>query len=51
MNDKQIKSLLRKESTGRYSAGNGLYLRVSESGTKFWILRYTAYKISTEKYV
>ena len=43
MNDKQIKSLLRKKATGRYAAGNGLYLRVSESGTGFWILRYTAH--------
>lgn len=43
MNDKQIKSLLRKKATGRYAAGNGLYLRVSESGTGFWILRYTSH--------
>ncbi|MFK5927203.1 MAG: tyrosine-type recombinase/integrase [Desulfuromusa sp.] len=41
LNDKQIKSLLRKGVVGRYSAGNGLYLRISNEGTGFWAVRYT----------
>jgi len=41
LNDKQIKSLLRKGVVGRYAAGNGLYLRISNEGTGFWAVRYT----------
>ena len=42
LNDKQVKSLLRKREPGRFSAGNGLYFRVSDEGSGFWIVRYTA---------
>ncbi|MTI13698.1 tyrosine-type recombinase/integrase [Sansalvadorimonas verongulae] len=41
INDKQVKSLLRKGVPGRFAAGNGLYFRVSKEKTGFWILRYT----------
>lgn len=44
LNDKQIKSLLRKKESGYYSSGNGLYFRVSKEGTGFWIVRYTINK-------
>jgi len=44
LNDKQIKSLLRKKESGYHAAGNGLYFRVSKEGTGFWIVRYTVNK-------
>jgi integrase len=37
----QASSLLKKAIPGRYSAGNGLYLRISNEGTGFWVVRYT----------
>ncbi len=42
LNDKQIKSLLRKGEAGRHAVGGGLYFRVSAEGTGFWVARYTA---------
>ena len=42
LNDKQVKSLLRKGEPGRFAAGNGLYFRVSDEGSGFWVVRYTA---------
>ncbi len=42
LNDMQVKSLLRKGKPGRYAIGQGLYLRVSNEGTGFWVVRYTA---------
>jgi len=41
INDKQVKALLRKKVPGRYAAGGGLYFRVSNEGTGFWLVRYT----------
>jgi|GEM_PF-1346385 len=41
LNDKQVKSLLRKGEPGRHAAGSGLYLRISNEGTGFWVSRYT----------
>lgn len=41
INDKQVKALLRKGEPGRFAAGGGLYFRVSQEGTGFWIVRYT----------
>jgi integrase len=41
LNDKQIKSLLRKAEPGRFAAGNGLTFRVTNEGTGFWVVRYT----------
>lgn len=41
LNDKQIKSLLRKGEAGRHAVGGGLYFRVSREGTGFWVARYT----------
>jgi integrase len=39
--DKQVKSLLKDAKPGRYAAGGGLYFRISEEGTGFWVVRYT----------
>jgi len=44
LNDKQIKSMLRKKDSGYHAAGQGLYFRVSKEGTGFWILRYSINK-------
>ena len=44
LNDKQVKSLLRKKEPGYFAAGNGLYFRVSKEGTGFWLVRYTINK-------
>ena len=41
LNDKQIKALLKKGDSGRFAIGNGLYFRISNVGTGFWVLRYT----------
>lgn len=41
LNDKQVKSFLKKGTPGRYAAGNGLYFRVSNEGSGFWVIRYT----------
>ena len=41
LNDKQIKSLLRKKQSARHAVGNGLYFRVSNEGTGFWVVRYS----------
>jgi integrase len=40
----QVNSLLKKATPGRYSAGNGLYLRISNEGTGFWVVRYTVHE-------
>lgn len=42
LNDKQLKSLLRKGEAGKHALGGGLYFRVSNEGTGFWQFRYTA---------
>ena len=41
LNDRQIKSLLRKGESGRYGVGGGLYFRVSKEGSGFWVVRYS----------
>ena len=41
MNDAQVKAKIKSKATGRYSIGQGLYLRISAEGTGFWVLRYT----------
>jgi integrase len=41
MNDKQVQSLIRKGKEGRFSAGGGLYLRVTDGGTGLWAVRYS----------
>ncbi|EHH1282632.1 TPA: tyrosine-type recombinase/integrase [Vibrio parahaemolyticus] len=41
MNDAQIKSLVKKGEPCRIAIGEGLYFRVTEQGTPFWIFRYT----------
>lgn len=37
-----------KKAPGHYPDGNGLYLQVSESGSKSWVLRFTLNKRSRE---
>ena len=44
MNDAQIKAKLKSKIPGKYNVERGLYFRVSEEGTGFWILRYTINK-------
>ncbi|MEE9363100.1 MAG: site-specific integrase [Cellulophaga sp.] len=38
--DKKAKALLKAGKVGKYSAGNGLYFKVSNEGNAFWIVRY-----------
>lgn len=40
INVAQIKSLLSKKEVGRYAVGNGLYFRISQEYTGFWVVRY-----------
>lgn len=40
MTDRQIKSLIKNGTAGRYAIGNGLYFRISKEGTGFWVVRY-----------
>lgn len=42
MNDAQIKAKLKAAVAGKFCIERGLYFRVSNEGTGFWILRYTA---------
>ena len=41
LNDKQIKGLLRKKESGRFAVGNGLYFRVTDEASGFWVIRYS----------
>ena len=41
LNVKQLKSLITKAIPGRYSIGNGLYFRISNEGSGFWVVRYS----------
>ncbi|MFV1873818.1 MAG: tyrosine-type recombinase/integrase [Oleiphilus sp.] len=41
MNDAQIKAKLKAGVVGKYNVDKGLYFRVTEEGSGFWILRYT----------
>ena len=41
MNSTRANSILKKGVPGKYSAGNGLYLRISNEGTGFWLVRYS----------
>ena len=38
--DRQVKSLIKNGKTGRHAIGNGLYFRISNEGTGFWVVRY-----------
>ena len=44
LNNKQIRALLKKGDAGRFAIGNGLYFRISNEGSGFWVLRYTINK-------
>lgn len=41
MNDAQIKALVLKGNAGMTRIENGLYLRISDAGTGFWVFRYS----------
>jgi len=41
MNDAQLKSLVKKGKSCRVAVGNGLYFRITDQGTPFWIFRYS----------
>lgn len=49
-----IKSLIKAGKPGRYTAGSGLYLRISKEGTATWVVRYTIHgkrrEITLDKY-
>jgi len=38
--DRQVKSLIKNGKVGRHAIGNGLYFRISNEGTGFWVVRY-----------
>lgn len=38
--DRHIKSLLKEGRAARHAVGNGLYFRLSQEGTGFWVVRY-----------
>jgi len=40
MTDRQIKLLIKSGKAGRHAIGNGLYFRISNEGTGFWVVRY-----------
>lgn len=40
MTDRQVKSLIKSGKAGRHAIGNGLYFRISNEGTGFWVVRY-----------
>ncbi|REL31048.1 tyrosine-type recombinase/integrase [Thalassotalea euphylliae] len=44
MNDKQVKSLIKKGEHGRHGVGNGLYLRIANNSIGYWVIRYTINK-------
>ncbi|TOP62767.1 Arm DNA-binding domain-containing protein, partial [Vibrio parahaemolyticus] len=41
MNDAQLKAKLREGKVGKYKVDTGLYFRITEQGSAFWVLRYT----------
>ena len=41
MNDAQLKSLVKKGEPCRVAVGNGLYFRITDQGTPFWVFRYS----------
>lgn len=44
MNDAQLKSLLKSGKVGRYKVDTGLYFRITEQKSAFWVLRYSINK-------
>lgn len=38
--DSKIRSILKNKEVGRYAIGDGLYLRVTPSGSGLWVVRY-----------
>lgn len=44
MNNAQLKSLLKNPTTGKYSVGDGLYLRITPQKTAFFMVRYSLNK-------
>lgn len=41
--DRQVKSLIKNGKTGRHAIGNGLYFRISNEGTGFWVVQSLAF--------
>jgi integrase len=44
MNNAQLKAMLKAKKVGKFNVDRGLYFRVTEEGTAFWIVRYTINK-------
>lgn len=43
MNDAQLKATLKAGKVGKYKVDTGLYFRITEQQSAFWILRYTIF--------
>lgn len=43
MNDAQLRSKLKSGKVGKYKVDTGLYFRVTEQQSAFWVLRYTIF--------
>ncbi|ENK2913161.1 tyrosine-type recombinase/integrase [Vibrio alginolyticus] len=41
MNDAQLKAKLREGKVGKFKVDTGLYFRITEQGSAFWVLRYS----------
>ncbi|WP_411993361.1 tyrosine-type recombinase/integrase [Agarivorans sp. DSG3-1] len=41
MNDAQLKAKLKEGKVGKFKVDTGLYFRVTEQGSAFWVLRYS----------
>jgi len=41
MNDVQLKATLKSGKVGKYKVDTGLYFRVTEQQSAFWVLRYS----------
>lgn len=41
MNDAQLKAKLKEGKVGKFKVDTGLYFRITEQGSAFWILRYS----------
>ncbi len=49
MRDSEIKKIIKEKKTGRFAAGNGLYLRISKELSVTWVIRYTVKLPGTNK--
>lgn len=43
MNASEVRKIAKTGKAGKHSAGDNLYLRISDEGTAFWVFRYVIY--------